>query len=112
VRYHGALPRSCWRSRVRTCRFLQSLSPVLQVSGVNPFEESCGERFALKIVQSVAAELRNSIGSTRSHPTCYILFAAAVFLTAINADLCSVFSAPGIRACRAGVSDAVNASSI
>ena len=66
VRYHGALPRSCWRSRVRTCRFLPSLSPVLQVSGVNRFEESCGERSALKIVRSVAAELRNSIGSTRT----------------------------------------------
>jgi hypothetical protein len=48
--------------------FLPSLSPVLQVSGVNPFEESCGERFALKIVRSVAAELRNGIGSTRKPP--------------------------------------------
>jgi hypothetical protein len=40
----------------------------------------------------------------------YFLFAAAVFLTAINADLCSlVFSAPGTGACRAGANDAVNA---
>jgi hypothetical protein len=89
VRYHGALPRSCWRSRVRACRFLPSFAPVLQVSGEGPFEESCGERFALKIVRSVAAELRNGIGTLK--PTdYYILFAAAVFLTAINTDLCSL----------------------